>query len=206
MVHFRRGTVLDVHHAIMPLTARLQPDAERLRAAAVAVPGHPNVQVLCDEDMILHSMTHLLHNDDMNHGLRDLSDLDLLLRAKGEEPKFWDRLQNRALELTLQRPLHHGLWAVSELLGTPVPPMVRAQAASEGAPDAATQRLMQALWRRGLGCQHSSTALPGTALALGALYVRAHWLRMPAPMLTRHLATKAWRRIFETDEVQPKMA
>jgi hypothetical protein len=33
-----------------------------------------------------------------------------------------------------------------------------------------------------------------TGLALFALYVRAHWLRMPPGMLARHLAVKAATR------------
>ncbi len=36
-------------------------------------------------------------------------------------------------------------------------------------------------------------------------YVRAHWLRMPALMLARHLSIKAARRIRERFERKPEV-
>ena len=41
MQHIRRQSVIDVHHAILPETARVRPDPARLIAAAVDVPGLP---------------------------------------------------------------------------------------------------------------------------------------------------------------------
>jgi len=75
--HIRRQTVLDVHHAILPLTARSKPDSRKLIAASQGVIGQEGLRVLSAPDLVLHSMTHLFHNDDLSHGLRDLSDIDL---------------------------------------------------------------------------------------------------------------------------------
>jgi hypothetical protein len=84
--HIQRQTTLDVHHAILPLTARLQPDPAKLMAASVAIEGDGGaLRVLAPCDMILHGMAHLLHNEDLSHGLRDLSDFDLLLREHGTD-------------------------------------------------------------------------------------------------------------------------
>ena len=193
MQHLRRQTVLDVHHNILPLTVRQVPDAQRLLAGARPVPGLPGAAVLAPADMVLHSMAHLFHNDDLLHGLRDLTDLDLLLRHFSAEPGFWDGMFERAAQLHLQRTLHYGLWATHHLLATPVPEwaLARARISAPAGPLAA---LMRALWRRALRTPHRTAALRWDASARFALYVRAHWLRMPPQMLARHVTMKAWMR------------
>ncbi len=191
--HMRRGTALDVHHTILPRTARLKPDAAKLLAAARPVAGLDGFSVLAPVDMVLHSMTHLFHNDDLSHGLRDLSDLDLLLRQFGQLPNFWVELVDRATEMDLARPLHYGLRSTHRLLGTPVPAAATARAAS-AAPMRPLSLLMDGLWRRALQSQHPTAAPAFTPAALFLLYLRAHWLRMPPLLLIRHLSIKAWQR------------
>ena len=192
--HARRQTVLDVHHNILPLTVRQAPDATLLLAAARPVDGINGAQVLAPVDMVLHSMCHLFHNDDLSHGLRDLTDLDLLLRHFSTDPGFWTALADRSVPLGLQRVLYHGLTSTAALLGTPVPAIALA-AAQRHAPSAPVAALMRALWRRGLRSPHRSARLRGDAAALFALYLRAHWLRMPPMLLARHLAIKAGMRL-----------
>ena len=192
MQHLRRGTTLDLHHNILPETARLKPSGHHLVEAAVSLPGRPELHVLSPPDMVLHSMTHLFMNEEMGHALRDLSDLDLLLRHFGREPDFWPRLLQRAELLDLRRPLHYALRHAAQVLGTPVPPDIAAQA-SRFAPGPHLSTWMDFLWRRALRCPHPSARLRGTALAGFALYVRGHWLRMPPWLLTRHLTIKVLR-------------
>lgn len=192
MQHVRRQTVLDVHHTILPETARLRPDPRLLFAAAVPLAGHPGLQVLAPPDMVLHSMTHLFMNDDMSHALRDLSDLDLLLRHFGGDPGFWPALVGRSIALDLRRPLFYGLRYTTQLLGTPVPATTLAAAAAAG-PRGALLPLMDMIWRRVLRSPHADALPPGHAAALFALYLRGHWLRMPPLLLARHLTIKALR-------------
>jgi hypothetical protein len=203
MQHLRRQTVLDVHHNILPLTQRLVPDAGQLLAGALPVDGLKGVQVLAASDMVLHSMSHLFHNDDLSHGLRDLTDLDLLLRHFATVPGFWDTLFERATRLHLLRTLAYGLWATRDLLGTPLPDDVLLRARGN-APAAPLGLLMRALWRRGLRTPHRLAALRFDASARFALYLRAHWLRMPPGMLLRHLAAKAWMRSTTPDATAAK--
>lgn len=199
--HMRRASTLDVHHAILPVTARLKPDAQRLMADAQPVPGADGVQTLAPADIVLHSATHLFHNDDLTHGLRDLSDLDLLLRQYSADPSFWPGLVARSREMDLARPLHYGLRCAHRLLGTPVPEATLA-AAAMAAPIGPVAALMDALWARALRARHPSADLPGTPAALFLLYVRAHWLRMPPWLLVRHLTIKAWRRNQDPRDAQ----
>jgi Uncharacterised nucleotidyltransferase len=191
MQHIHRGTTLDVHHGILPETARLRPNSTLILAAAVPLADDARVRVLSPHDMVLHSMTHLFHNDDLSHGLRDLSDLDLLLREFGDDPAFWAGLVERAEQLDLARPLFYGLRFTREVFATPVPDET-ASASSRFGPGRPLGGLMAWLWARGLAPQHATAAPSNMAPALFALYLRAHWLRMPPLLLARHLATKAF--------------
>ena len=192
MEHLLRHTALDVHHTILPETARLRPAAHKLFDAAVPVAGLPGLFVLSPTDMVLHSMAHLFLNEEMSHALRDLSDLDLLLRHFGKDPAFWTQLPARATALDLQRPLYYGLRYTARQLHTPVP--ARTLRASESfGPVGAMRWAMDAIWSCALAPAHPSARRPLTGAALFALYLRGHWLRMPPWMLARHLTTKALR-------------
>lgn len=199
--HLQRRTMLDVHHTILPETARLKPDARKLIAAARPVPGMAGVNVLAPVDMVLHSMTHLLHNEELSHGLRDLSDLDLLLRHFGVAADFWPELVERAREMDLARPLHYALQSAHRILATPVPPHTLA-AATQAAPGWPLSSLMDALWWRALRSQHETASPRWTGAALFLLYVRAHWMRMPPLLLARHLSIKAWKRARPDSELK----
>jgi hypothetical protein len=75
MRHATRLSVIDVHHAILPETARLRPDPEKLRDAARPLDPNESVMVLAPTDMVLHSALHLFHDGEFDSGLRDLVDL-----------------------------------------------------------------------------------------------------------------------------------
>ncbi len=188
--HIRRGTVLDVHHRILPETARLHPDSAKLISASQPLADYPGVRVLAPPDMVLHSMAHLFLNEELSHGLRDLSDLDLLLRHFSRDSGFWGALTMRAVELSLTRPVFYGLRYTTMILGTPVPGEV-IEESHRYAPPSTLLALMDALWKRALRAPHPSTADALAPLALKSLYIRAHWLRMPPLLLVRHLITKS---------------
>ena len=193
MRHVTRATVVDVHHAILPSTARLHPDSTKLLAAARTVPGEPRFKVLAPIDMILHSATHLFQNEELEQGLRDLVDLDALLRDVALLPEFWPQLVERAAELELLQPLYYGLRYASAILGTSVPPDILEQTIQAG-PSPPLRPLMDLLFVRALRPDHPSASDRLTPLARKLLYVRAHWLRMPPLLLIRHLTIKATRR------------
>jgi hypothetical protein len=189
MLHIRRMTVLDVHHAIVPATADLKPSSAALLAAAQPLPGSPGVRVLAPADMVLHSATHLFYNEEFSHGLRDMSDLDLLLRHFMQTGDFWTCLLARARELGLTRPLHYCLRYCTQLFSTPIPQAVLAEAEGQDK----TSVFMDKLWLKVLGSLHPSARDKGSAIAAQLLYLRAHWHRMPPWLLVYHLCTKSLR-------------
>ena len=185
MQHVTRQTVLDVHHAIVPLTARLKPDSAKLLARARPLPEHPGVKVLAPADMVLHSAAHLFLNEELSHGLRDLVDLDSLLRHFGGEQGFWTALIARATEMDLEQPLRYALRYSNRILGTPVP---------GDALSGSVSRLMDALFLRALQPDHPTASDGLTPMARWLLYVRAHWMRLPPGRLAYHLTVKALRK------------
>jgi len=190
MQHIQRETVIDVHHAILPDTARYHPDSGKLRSRAVPASELPGICVLAPEDRILHAATHLFHDGELPHGLRDLTDIDLQLR-EAATPEFWAHLLARAEELQLQRSLYYALRYAIHFLDTPVPE--RAWSALESAaPNRLLRTLMDAVFTRALAPDHATCADRFPPAARLAAYVRAHWLRMPIHLLIPHLAHKAF--------------
>jgi len=185
--HVVRDSVLDVHHNILPRSSRHTPDAELLLDAAVPAAALPGAWVLAPTDMVLHSACHLFHEGELDNGLRDLVDLDRLLRHFAVEPEFFERLTARAELLHLQTPLRYALAMCQALLDTPVPP-------GHVWPESLRESIMNQAYLRALQPNHASADDRWTALARYFLYVRAHWLRMRPHQLTAHLSRKAWRR------------
>ncbi|MBT9589831.1 MAG: nucleotidyltransferase family protein [Thiobacillus sp.] len=192
MQHLHRATVIDVHHAILPDTARYFPDPQKLLNRIVpAGDDMPGVYVFSAEDRILHSATHLFHDGELPHGLRDLTDLDLLLRHEAAAPHFWPRLVARADKLQLGRSLYYALRYTQYFLDTPVPEKVWDDLRPV-TPHSALLKLMDSIFSRALAPAHASCDDAFSSVARQAAYVRAHWLRMPAHLLIPHLLHKAF--------------
>ena len=191
MTHVRRGTTIDVHHTILPDTARIKVNTPVLFQGVTALPDHPGIYVLAPVDMLLHSATHLFHEGEFENGLRDLFDLDGLLRHFGKDPDFWAALVPRAIVLGLTRPLFYALRYTRLWLNTPVPQEVLAAAQEATHAPAWRQPLMDTCYAHVLRPMHPSSELPLSGWARVALYARSHWLRMPLHLLTFHLARKA---------------
>jgi hypothetical protein len=188
--HLGRGTNLDVHHTILPPTAALKPDVNKLWATVVALPTYDGVFVLSPVDMVLHSATHLFHDGELENGLRDLVDMDSLIRGFGTDGGFPDLLVQRAIELGLTRPLYYALRYCKKLLGTPFPERASKFAEQHGSPSQLLIRLMDSLIMRSICAVFGSKTPPLTHFAKFAMYVRSHYLRMPFYLLIPHLIRK----------------
>lgn len=197
MGHEQRGSTLDVHHTILPPTARIAVNAAALFEGTRPLASQPGVRVLDPCAMFLHSAAHLFHEGELEKGLRDLFDLDALLRDFGRDPVFWRDLLPRARRLGLTRPLFYALRYTGHFLATPVPDDVRAAVQAEARPAAPLRVLMDFCYSRALLPDHDSCNARLTPLARALLYVRSHWLRMPTGLLLRHLLRKTWMRVTQ---------
>lgn len=189
--HMSRSTSLDVHHTIIPPTACFKPDVDMLWASANELPELPGTYTLCPEDMMLHSATHLFHDGDLDGGLRDLVDLDTLMRFFCKDPGFLARLVNRAQDVDLLRPLHYMLRYCAKYLQTPIPDQVMLKVEVMAAPIFPASLIMDILVERAFYPQTELRFDPLSSFSRWLLYVRSHYLRMPLYLLLPHLVRKA---------------
>jgi Uncharacterised nucleotidyltransferase len=179
LIHKERDRMIDVHHTMLPLTARPKPDASSMLADAVALDG--GLCVLSPTDMVIHSAAHLFADGELDGGLRNLWDIHCLLTEFSKnEDLFWQSLQNSAQK--------HGLWGAVYLAARLAWNLYRTDIPQSwqirGNADAFFVRRLTARdeWGRGT-CK----------LTRLAFYIRSHWLRMPPLLLARHLWVK-WRK------------
>lgn len=193
LLHEERGTVLDVHHNIAPLTSRLQVPEAFLWNDAEPVTGTPFFR-LNPAIMTLHAAIHLFHDGEITGGLRDLVDLDGLFRHFSSQPQYWERVVDCAALPTLGRPLFYAQRYARLWFDTPIPIDVvnRLEAYRPARP---LLRLMDHLIEAAFAPTCLRTGRKRGDLARWLLYMRSHWLRMPLPMLSYHLAHKAMYRL-----------
>jgi len=168
LIHRERDRMIDVHHTVLPLTARVTPDAAAMLEDAV--PMGKGLATLSGDDMVCHAAAHLFADGDLAGGLRNLWDIYCLL-AEVATPKLMDRARRHGLgpAVARARRLAGHLYEQGERLTL-----------------ADRLYLRRLLARDGWG----GATRPVTRLGF---FVRSHWLRMPPAMLARHLLTK-WRK------------
>lgn len=192
LVHAARGTVLDVHHTVTPLTSRLAvPDALLWRDAA-PIPGTPFLRPR-PAILTLHAAIHLFHDGEVTGGFRDLVDIDGLMRHFAQSPSYWDDLLDCAAQPSLGRPLYYAQRYARAWLETPIPDRVVHTLEACG-PSGPVVRLMDRLMQAAFAPVSLYDGGRDGAIARWVLYMRSHWLRMPLPLLSYHLAHKAMRR------------
>jgi hypothetical protein len=190
--HRVRGTLVDVHHTILPPAGRLRPDVDKLWAKARSLEG-TTFKILAPSDMVLHAAAHAFQDGDLRHGIRDLVDIDELLRHFGARADFWEDLIARAAELNLTRPIYYALRYSNRYFQTPVPPVLLAKT-ERWKPRWPAHLVMDRLVALVLAAGPHLGSFSRSACLL--LYLRSHWLRMPPMLLVRHFAHKCikeWR-------------
>jgi len=180
LIHSDRGTMIDVHHSIIPLTARRTPDAAALIAGSIGIA--PGLAILSPADMVVHAACHLLADGDLSGGLRNLWDIDRLLRLFAAAPNFWRTLGERAALHQMREPVARALRLAERLFATPVELRL-----------AGHDRMVDSLYIRRL-LARDGWGRPSRPLSRLAFYARSHWIRMPPMMLARHLWMKARRK------------
>lgn len=177
LIHRERDRMIDVHHTTLPLTAGPTPNAEAMLDKAVMLES--GLYVMAPADMLLHSVAHLFADGDLAGGLRNLWDINQLVRQFAEtEDEFWMELGVRAKLHQLEPHLARALRLAARLYGTPVDLSVAGKAKFADA-----LYIRRLLARDGWGRETRK-------LTRQAFYIRSHWLRMPPLMLASHLWTK----------------
>ncbi len=177
LIHRDRDRMIDVHHTILPPTARPKPDAAALMADSVTLPN--GLRTLSPPDMIVHAAAHLFADGDLAGGLRNLWDIDRLILEFGTDPDFWPNLTECMKLHNLEKAVARALRLSNALYGTPLI-------------DEGSLSLTDRLYRRRL-LARDGWGRTTRKLTRLAFYIRSHWIRMPPLLLARHLWTKARR-------------
>jgi len=195
-----RGAMLDLHHALTPLTARYQADTAEVFAMACPATALPEVLVLAPTDQILHAAMHLFAEGECDAALRNLYDIvELLRHFASVEADFHDRLVTRAYQVGLARPLFLAIHFVRRTFGMAGLDHVES-ALAKARPKYLALGALEAIYEPIFQGIHPSVRRPGFALASQALFLRGHWLRMPLRLLLPHLTRKAWRALLDRPE------
>lgn len=185
LIHRTRDRMIDVHHTILPLTARPKPLPALL--IELSEPLENGLRVLLPEHMIVHAAAHLLADGDMSGGLRNLWDIDRMCRQFAEQQDdFYLSVVEEASFNGLYAEVMQALRLSHQIFGTPVKPYDRPIKTRFAAKRQDARFRARLLARDGWG-------RPTRPLLRFAFYVRSHLIRMPLPILLRHL-WKKWRK------------
>ncbi|QGP78880.1 nucleotidyltransferase domain-containing protein [Sphingobium sp. CAP-1] len=185
LIHVERDRLIDVHHTVLPLTARQTPDAAAM--IADALPIGDGLSILSAQDRIVHAATHMLADGDLQGGLRNLWDIHCLCMEGSEaDEDFYLSLFEAAASHQLTAALWRALRLSHRLYGTPVKAYRTPITVDYKLRWSDRLFIARLLARDGWGRETRK-------LLVFAFYVRSHWLRMPPLMLARHLWTK-WRK------------
>lgn len=181
---------LDLHHGIAPVTSRCQPDPAVLWAGRRRLPDS-RYFVLDPVDQLVHAVVHLFQDTELDGRLRDLLDIDAMLRALPDDGGGHDALAARVVMFGAGDLFWHALGACQRWLGTPVPALLWPS------PPSHMQRALMAwmLPRTLLPRLPDEPAGLRGSLAAKAAHLRYHRMRMPMGLLLRHSLAKGWRRL-----------
>jgi Uncharacterised nucleotidyltransferase len=181
MIHKERDRMIDVHHTILPLTARPTPDAVGMLMSAKPIPFRGEYFVFFPTDMACHCAAHLIADGDLAGGLRNLWDFHCLLSEfAGADPSYFEQLKVRSYHHQLLPAVHRAARLAHTLYGTDIPKEWRGWNSKD--------KWFIACMTARDGWGRSSRKF--TRLIF---YIRSHWMRMPPIMLARHLWSK-WRK------------
>jgi hypothetical protein len=188
---------VDLHHAITPVTSRWQASTKLLLEDAWRPEGQ-RYWVLHPSDQIIHAAVHLMQDSDLAVRLRDLVDIDGLIRQHLREAEDWEMLHERVLAHGLANPVWYAFRYCARWLQTPVH-LPRPLPAPSEAHVAVMDWLMPRTCLPRLP-DHPKGAQSRIArlVAVG----RYHYLRMPARLLLPHLLRKGLRRLWPARAAQ----
>ena len=192
LTHVERDVEVDLHHNILPRTARLKPDADVMLGDIESIEDSPFF-VLSDVDLVLHAAVHLMFDSELADKLRDLLDFEILVQHfSAQDDSFWHRLADRAETQGLERPLYYCVRYTTMLLNGDYPQDFEGRCEMH-APAKPIQWLMDVMVPRALLPSHPDISDRLNGLSRLILYIRSHWLRMPPWLLAYHLGYKFYR-------------
>jgi hypothetical protein len=189
--HGGRGTVLDIHHNIIPIISGRAPNVSYLFEQVEIT--RDGFSVLSPSAMTLHSLVHLFFNDDVKNGFRDLLDLDLLIKNNCSD-YYWTNLIQLAKDTDFNMELKLAIRYLTKILQTPIPENVLQELKLPSSP---AIKIIDFIYLRVLLPSHPLVNNRMYNLANFMAMCRGHWLKMPMHILIYHFSLKGIRSAIE---------
>ncbi len=188
MSNVYRGTIIDVHHNIIPPISGRAPDSELFFNEIVY--NHQGLAYLSPAAATLHSCIHLFTNEDFTNGFRDLVDLYLLIQQYSQN-EYWEKLLKLAEQTGFTLELFYCLDALKQIFGLSVsnPAIDKIYKQHK---NMATGFLSHRLFALALCPHHPLVFTYKNSLASFLVYIRGHWIKMPVHILIAHLSVKSF--------------
>ncbi|WP_158971610.1 nucleotidyltransferase family protein [Paraglaciecola sp. L3A3] len=183
--HGKRGTIIDIHHNIVPIISGRQLDANQF--ATHSVTTEDGFQILSFAAMTLHSLIHLFFNEDVKKGYRDIIDIHTLMTYHSEGD-YWQELLSLSKETGFELELFLACRYVQQILKTRIPEEITEQVAKNIPWNIG---YLDFVYKKVLLPSHPSCRPKFFALAEFLVLLRGHFQKMPLHILIFHLTTKS---------------
>tara|TARA_Y100001949_G_scaffold167005_1_gene164260 strand:+ start:4210 stop:5343 length:1134 start_codon:yes stop_codon:yes gene_type:complete len=193
--HFQRGTVLDVHHNLVPIVSGRAPDIEFFLESTVETDY--GVEVLRPAAMFLHSAIHLFFSEEFTNGFRDLSDLSLLLDEIVNDVDEVNCLLELAENTGFENELFLAFRYLEKVFNKQIPADIK-HGLKQPLPSGIKLALTDFIFGKVLAANHRLVDVRFRGLAQWLAFVRGHLLKMPFKILVKHTLSKLWRSIVKS--------
>jgi hypothetical protein len=184
LMHGKRGTIVDVHHNIVPIISGQQVDADKF--AKNSVTTKEGFQILSFAAMNLDSLIHLIFNEEVKKGYRDLIDIHTLITTNNNK-EFWLSLMTLANETDFELELFLACRYAKKILRTEIP---------DFAQDKINQfcpwniAFLDFIYEKALKPNHPVCRPKFFAIAEFTVLIRGHFQKMPLHIHIYHLLCK----------------
>jgi hypothetical protein len=184
LMHGKRGTIVDVHHNIVPIISGQQVDADKF--AKNSVTTKEGFQILSFAAMNLDSLIHLIFNEEVKKGYRDLIDIHTLITTNNNK-EFWLSLMTLANETDFELELFLACRYAKKILRTEIP---------DFAQDKINQfcpwniAFLDFIYEKALKPNHPVCRPKFFAIAEFTVLIRGHFQKMPLHIHVYHLLCK----------------
>ncbi len=189
MMQAERGTVLDLHHNLfLPVSGRA-PKIEQFWAKTTT--SDNGLSTLKPAAALVHSMIHLLMNEEVTYGLRDCLDIQSIIDLHNSEA-FWQDV-NTLVE-------GNGFTQEYQLLLLLLDALFGQQCVRERVKDMQyTPNVKTRFWlwcyRKAVMPDHPQLRNPYAGIARAAVYCRGHSQKMPLATLLKHSSVKIYKAV-----------
>ena len=184
LYHLTRGTVLDLHHNLfLPISGKAPPLEQFWQ---VVVCQESGLYTLEPAAMFMHSIIHLMLNEEVVYGFRDMVDLKCLAQQY-DSVGFWQRVELIAAESHFETELNVVVILLNTWFNTAYPVK-----RFEGSLQRRKLQLLVRIYKYALIPEHPALHSLRSGLARFIVFVRGHSIKMPLTVLVKHFSIKLW--------------